>query len=231
MIAQPRLRLSALLVAAYLLAAACKSSDESPPTSPLAESPTAAATVAPSSSPSRTPTAVATATPGGGATPSAAELESAVGTSITLMGEWLGIPETDLAIEEADAVVWPDSCLGVQRPDIACADVLTPGFRVSLADALGHRHTIHADTSGSFTWVGEERIEGDLAGLAVGSGVLTVRIDGAERSFRLLPGTDLGADGAPLTAADAGARVVVAFDEPPNEGEPVVAWAARAEDQ
>ena len=32
---------------------------------------------------------------------------------------------------------WPDSCLGRPRPDEACAEVLTPGYRIELAG--GHR--------------------------------------------------------------------------------------------
>ena len=40
-------------------------------------------------------------------------------------------------------VTWPDSCLGVQRPGMVCAQALAPGFLALLADASGKVYRYH----------------------------------------------------------------------------------------
>jgi len=37
-----------------------------------------------------------------------------------------------VTILEVQAVEWPDACLGMQTEDLMCAQVITPGFRVTL---------------------------------------------------------------------------------------------------
>lgn len=43
---------------------------------------------------------------------------------------------------------WPDACLGMQREDISCAQVITPGFRVVL-DVAGNTYVLRTNESGS----------------------------------------------------------------------------------
>lgn len=43
---------------------------------------------------------------------------------------------------------WPDACLGMQRADISCAQVITPGFRVVL-DVAGNTYVLRTNESGS----------------------------------------------------------------------------------
>lgn len=49
-----------------------------------------------------------------------------------------------IAVEE---VTWPDACLGIQQAGVFCAQVLTPGFRITLGVG-DQRHEYRAD------WVG-----------------------------------------------------------------------------
>lgn len=50
-------------------------------------------------------------------------------------------------IAEVQPVDWPDACLGVEQPGQACAEVVTPGYRVILV-AQGVRYTYHTDALG-----------------------------------------------------------------------------------
>jgi hypothetical protein len=53
-----------------------------------------------------------------------------------------------IALISTTAVNWPDSCLGVIRPNLGCADAITPGFRV-IAEAKGMQFEYHTDQSGA----------------------------------------------------------------------------------
>jgi hypothetical protein len=44
----------------------------------------------------------------------------------------LGISAEQITVINVESVEWPDSCLGVSKPGIACAMMITPGYRVIL---------------------------------------------------------------------------------------------------
>jgi len=48
----------------------------------------------------------------------------------------------------AEFTEWPDSCLGIETPGIACAQVITPGFKL-LFEADGQTYEYHADLNGN----------------------------------------------------------------------------------
>jgi hypothetical protein len=50
-----------------------------------------------------------------------------------------------ITLNGAGFVEWPDACLGVSQPDVACAEVITPGYRV-LLEANGLLYEYHTDT-------------------------------------------------------------------------------------
>ncbi len=256
------IRRVALVLGAALLLVACSSTDSPPPRSPVADSPTPSGPAAPtgtagatatatpptatpmptataSPSPAVSPTAVATATPTApsGDQPASDEqpLELVTGNAIELMAEWLGAPATDLSVEVAEAVEWPDACLGVAQPGVACAAVLTPGFRVVLRDALGGRHRVHVGDGGVMRWAGEAVVGGTVVAVE-GAAILLEDIEGDHA----IPGVDLVV-GDPVSASDApgtsylvvagphelreGDRVAVGLDSDPNGGpNPLIAW-------
>jgi hypothetical protein len=51
-----------------------------------------------------------------------------------------------LVVEPVD---WPDSCLGVASPGVACAQMITPGYRVILR-ANGSDYEYHTDAQDNF---------------------------------------------------------------------------------
>ena len=220
-----------LLASLALLTAACGGSDgDPPPRNPLDDTATPAPTATPT-------TPLATATPSGSATPpgdgaSAPDeraLEAFTGNAIELMAEWLGVPVTDLRVDSAEALVWPNSCIGIAQPRVACAEILTPGFRVVLRDAFDNVHGVHGSTLGQLRWRGETVANGTIA--AVDGSSLTIEVDGeVDGEQRLLlasPGTRYDGPEGPfgLDAIEPGLEVAVAFDgSPTGSALPVAAW-------
>ncbi|MEK7327989.1 MAG: hypothetical protein AAB217_22320 [Chloroflexota bacterium] len=87
-----------------------------------------------------------TSTPAPTSTP--VELTPAQLAAIQLLADALGVPVSEIKVVSAEAVEWPDSCLGISRPNIRCAHVITPGFRVVL-EANGEQYEYHTDEDGS----------------------------------------------------------------------------------
>lgn len=44
----------------------------------------------------------------------------------------LGVSEDKIKFFSAERVDWSDGCLGISRPDVACIQVITPGFKILL---------------------------------------------------------------------------------------------------
>jgi len=55
-----------------------------------------------------------------------------------------GVPVDSIEVERLEAHEWSDSCLGAPTPNEGCADVVTPGYIITLADGS----TYHADRHG-----------------------------------------------------------------------------------
>jgi hypothetical protein len=51
-------------------------------------------------------------------------------------------------IVEIEPASWPDTCLGLGRPDEVCAQVITPGWRVIL-EINGQMYEVRTDETGS----------------------------------------------------------------------------------
>jgi hypothetical protein len=56
----------------------------------------------------------------------------------------LGVQPDALTIVSAEAVEWPDACLGVAEPGQMCAQVITPGYRI-VVEVGGEQRTYHTD--------------------------------------------------------------------------------------
>lgn len=54
----------------------------------------------------------------------------------------------DAALVEAEAVLWPDACLGAAEPGEICAQVVTPGYRI-IIERGGQRTEYHTDLRGN----------------------------------------------------------------------------------
>lgn len=74
------------------------------------------------------------------------------------LAQRLDIPPNAIATNRVERVVWPDSCLGVPSgPDTICAQVLTPGFQITLSHD-GDRFVYHTDTVDQVVLASSERL-------------------------------------------------------------------------
>ena len=63
----------------------------------------------------------------------------------------LGVDKEEIQVVQATAVEWPDACLGIPATDEMCAQVITPGFVITLeaiVDGVGEYSRLSHDKSG-----------------------------------------------------------------------------------
>lgn len=222
--------IAATAAALAIAAAGCTSDDEPPPSSPLGSTPVAASPTPDATPPAARPSP--TSVPSADGAPSPEKLEALVGNGIQLLSGWLGWDVTHFSIEEAEAVVWSDGCLGVEVPGAACTQALVPGFRVVIRDGHGGLHTAHGDADGRVVrWVGERVVTGTIVDgtqhwieIATDDGIVRVHAAPGSRYWgRGL--TPTAADLRPIAEAVGDAEVAVAVD-PAADGQDalVIAW-------
>jgi len=82
-------------------------------------------------------------------TPAPGAYLPAVEAARRYLAEKLAIGDpASIKVIQVEETEWPDACLGVTRPGEMCAQVITPGFRITL-EAQGKRHILHTNQSGS----------------------------------------------------------------------------------
>lgn len=77
-----------------------------------------------------------------------ADLPPAVLSVREAFARQLQLEPSAVAVIEAEAVDWNDSCLGAPNPAEMCAMAITPGYRL-IFEANGDRYELHSDASGS----------------------------------------------------------------------------------
>lgn len=75
------------------------------------------------------------------------EYPGAVLAAIKDLALRLSINESEISVVSYEEVTWPDSCLGLGKPNEVCLQVITPGYLIKLA-ALGSEYEYHTDQSG-----------------------------------------------------------------------------------
>lgn len=101
--------------------------------------------------PTPTPTPVPpTATP----TPVPAALTPVQEAALQALAEVLGVSVDQLKLTSTEAVEWPDGCLGVGQPDMACLAAIVPGFRV-IFDYQGTAYEVRTNEAGTAVALGE----------------------------------------------------------------------------
>lgn len=123
-----------LLVAVLLAACAPGSPVPTPePQSPTPLSPTATGELSPTPGPT---------------TESTSPAPQVVDVVRQVLAQQKGIGTEEILVVEVEKMDWPDSCLGLDIPGMACAQVITPGYRVTL-EAGGQEYVFHTDETGS----------------------------------------------------------------------------------
>jgi len=212
-------------VIASLFAGCGAIEDHDPPVrNPLAETQTPGATAS-ITPPAASPTPEATSTPPAGTPASGGAAEVAAARATEAMAGWLGVPQRELTPRLVEAVEWSDSCLGVKQP-LLCAQVVTPGYRVRLEDALGATHTAHVEArSGRAVWAGEVVVDATVTSVDTNARRMTMQAGGQTLTLRLAPGTTWFPEDGERRAA--GKRARVAYDPAAAPGTPgTAAWAA-----
>jgi hypothetical protein len=108
------------------------------------------------------------------------------------IAERLNFDLADLEIEQVEQVDWPDACLGLAGPDEMCAEVITPGFRLTVRHN-GELLQIHTDLTGAQIRQAGERPQVNLSPLASKLGVELDRIEIQTIEAVTWPDTCLGA--------------------------------------
>jgi hypothetical protein len=72
------------------------------------------------------------------------DLTPAQRIAISKLAENLGLTPDKIKLVSTEAVDWPNACLGIEMEGIACAEVITPGFRVTL-EADGKKVEYHTN--------------------------------------------------------------------------------------
>ncbi|HJS18539.1 MAG TPA: hypothetical protein VJ785_07310 [Anaerolineales bacterium] len=104
---------------------------------------------------------------GEGATEVSENPTAAEDAAIAALSQNLGIPADQIEVVSVEAVEWPDACLGVVQEGVACAQVMSPGYKIIL-EANGKQVEYHTDETGAeilpatlaLTW----KREGGIAG-------------------------------------------------------------------
>ena len=60
----------------------------------------------------------------------------------------LNVEASNLGLVSVEPIDWPDACLGILHEGDICAQVITPGFRITFSSA-GQNYTYHTDLSAS----------------------------------------------------------------------------------
>jgi hypothetical protein len=72
----------------------------------------------------------------------------AVQAAIHELADALAVSPDQVSLVSAVMIEWPDSCLGIQQTNIACAEIVTPGYLIVL-EAGGHQYEYHSDADGT----------------------------------------------------------------------------------
>ena len=67
-------------------------------------------------------------------------------TRVQASETWL-IPAEQFQLIHLDEVEWSNGCLGVEKPEVGCTDIIVPGYRIIL-EAQGYRYEYHTDLLG-----------------------------------------------------------------------------------
>lgn len=93
--------------------------------------------------------------------------DAAQNAAISALSQNLGLDASQIKVVSAEPVEWPDACLGISQEGVACAQVITPGYKIIL-EANGKQVEYHTNEDGTvilpatvaLTW----KREGGIAG-------------------------------------------------------------------
>lgn len=142
----------AVLALAAIILSACLALQPAPTSTPTSLPPTPTTPPTPTSLPTSLPPIppAPTVVPTTPATPVEAtgSYPPAVVAAVQTLAKRLNIPQSEIKVSGFEAVDWPDACLGVIVPGEACAQVVTPGYKVLLVVGTT-RYEFHTNAKGT----------------------------------------------------------------------------------
>jgi hypothetical protein len=213
--------LGAALGAAVIFAAGC-GSEASPVRSPFDDrgpQPTVPAGVPNFPPPFPAPTRPTTPPPA----TSTPAVEAIATAAIDMLASRMGVPATRFTVDRVEAVTWPDGCLGISTPGIACTQALVPGYRVVLRASTGSLHEVRTGAGGVTAWAPQATIHATVEQ----PGATLALIDAGGKKITALVGGGTQLVEVTLGALKAGDEIVIGADDL-GDGSPLrVAWLAR----
>ncbi len=76
-------------------------------------------------------------------------LPAVVMSAIADLSKKAGVSESEVKVISVESAEWMNSCLGISKPGQVCAQVITPGYKVTL-DAGGIKYVYHTDLGNHF---------------------------------------------------------------------------------
>jgi hypothetical protein len=76
------------------------------------------------------------------------KLTPAQNAAVSALSTTLNLPPGQITVISAQAVDWPDGCLGIQKIGVMCTQAIVPGYRIIL-EANGAQYEVHTNKDGS----------------------------------------------------------------------------------
>lgn len=137
-------KIFAICVLLVTMLSACKSFVPEPNDSP--SPPPTVVTIKPPIDVTKAPNPPSTPVSGGG-------YPDVVFKTRDVLASKLGISADQITIINVEPVEWPDSCLGLSKPGVMCAMMITPGYRVILR-ANNSDYEYHTSKKSSIVFAG-----------------------------------------------------------------------------
>lgn len=122
----------------------------------------------------------------------------AVSAAVTALSETLNLPPGQITVVSAEAVEWPDGCLGVQKPGVMCIQAIVPGYKIIL-EANGEQYEFHTDEDGSVVVQVAEEVFGSVEELVINQLASNLGLD--ESDISVVSNTDIEFSDACLDVA------------------------------
>jgi hypothetical protein len=125
------------------------------------------------------------------------DLTPAQHEAIASLAQSLGLPVEQVRLVSAEAVTWPDGCMGVRRLGVLCTQAQVSGFRI-LLEAQDKQYEFHTNQDGSVIvpegglQVSGPALEAVLKQLAMNLGVREVDVQAVSSSSTEWPDGCLG---------------------------------------
>ena len=104
-------------------------------------------TVPPKIQPTQPPSVLPTQPPSP-LSPDANTVGTPVAAARADLAQQLNVDPDTIVVVSNEQVDWPDACMGIQTPDVMCAQVITPGYKIIL-EVDGKQYEYHTNASGS----------------------------------------------------------------------------------